>query len=307
MKISLAPIPYFWSKPAYEKFYASVATSAVDCVYLGETVCSKRRSMKFQDWLELAAMLKAAGKQVVLSTMTLIEADSELKYLSKIAKQKDYLIEANDLSAIQVAQQNGNAFAAGCAINIYNNRTIDLLNKSGMTRWCIPVELGRDDLAPMVEHAHSLNIELEYQIFGRMPLAYSARCFTARHHNLAKDECAFKCLEDEQGILVKTQEGDSFAQINGIQTQSAHVSNLIDQWQELQNTGIDILRIVPVAPADTLKVIESLSGLIKGQSDTTDSALDLNDNYEYCNGYWFQREGIKNITPEMLILNSESA
>mgnify|MGYP002639245383 CR=1 FL=1 len=299
MKISLAPVPYFWTKQAYEQFYTSVTHSAVDYVYLGETVCSKRRSMKFQDWLDLAKMLTLAGKQVVLSSMTLIEAESELKYLSKIARQKDYLIEANDLSAIQVAQHSNNAFAAGCAVNIYNNRTLDLFKKSGMTRWCIPVELGREDISPMVDHAKAIGIELEYQVFGRMPLAYSARCFTARHHNLAKDDCEFKCLEDEQGILVKTQEGESFAQINGIQTQSARVSNLFEYWQDLQQSGIDILRIVPVDPEDTLKVIQSLHNLIEQQSDETAEPLDLNHDYEYCNGYWLQQEGIKNISAKI--------
>lgn len=292
MKISLAAVPYFWSKESYQSFYHQVAQSPVDIVYLGETVCSKRRSMKFQDWLDIAELLTQAGKQVVLSTLTLLEAESELKYLSRIAAQKDYPVEANDMAAVQVAHEHGNPFVVGCAINVYNNRSLSLLKGLGMTRWCVPVELGRQDLKPMLTHAHTLGLEVEYQVFGRMPLAYSARCFTARHHRLAKDDCEFKCLDDEQGISVRTQEGQSFAQINGIQTQSAKVSNLLDRWQELQSAGVDILRIVPVNAVDTLSTIHHLHSLLT-QPDQEISNQALSMSYEYCNGYWLQLEGMQ--------------
>lgn len=296
MKISLAAVPYFWSKEAYQSFYQQVADSPVDIVYVGETVCSKRRSMKFQDWLEITERLKQAGKQVVLSTLTLLEAESELKYLTKIAAQKEYLIEANDMAAVQVAHENGNSFVAGSAINVYNNRTLGLLKRSGMVRWCVPVELGQQDLAPMMAHAATLDIEVEYQVFGRMPLAYSARCFTARHHQLAKDDCQFKCLEDEQGILVKTQEDELFTQINGIQTQSAKVSNLIERWQELESAGIAVLRVVPVSAADTLSVIQQLSCMLDHQGPL-DNEMGLSQPYQFCNGYWLQHEGMKYSIP----------
>ena len=292
MKISVAAVPYFWSKDVYQAFYQQLAKLPVDIVYLGETVCSKRRSMKFQDWLAIAELLSDARKEVVLSTMTLIEAESELASLSKIAQQHDYLIEANDNAAIQVAHTNGNRFVVGQAINVYNNRSLTVFNKLGMSRWCIPVELGQDDLAAMIATAKSLAIELEYQLFGRMPLAYSARCFTARHHQLPKDDCQFKCSEDEQGILVKTQEGDSFAQINGVQTQSAKVSNLLDRWQELQAVGIDILRIMPVNAKDTLEVVRQLASAI-AQGDEVVKQDALSTDYEFCNGYWLQMEGMK--------------
>jgi len=298
MKISVAAVPYFWSKEAYQAFYQAIATSPADIVYLGETVCSKRRSMKFQDWLDIAEELKQAGKEVVLSTLTLLEAESELSYLGNIARQKEFLVEANDMAAVQIASENKNEFVAGCAINLYNMRALQKFKQLGMSRWSIPVELGKSDLAPMIVEAKALGIGLEYQVFGRMPLAYSARCFTARHHQLPKDNCQFKCLDDEQGILIETQEGDSFAQINGIQTQSAKVSNLIARWQELQQAGIDILRVVPVSAKDTLEVINYLGAMLNSeQSELNESELSestlVEMPYEYCNGYWLQVEGMK--------------
>jgi len=293
MKISVAAVPYFWSKQTYLTFYKKVALSSVDVVYLGETVCSKRRSMKLQDWLDIAVLLADAGKQVVLSTLTLIEAESELNYLKNIASQKNYLIEANDISAVEIASQNNNNFVTGTAINIYNNHSLKKLIDLGMKRWIVPVELGKDDLSPIISFAKQNFIEVEYQIFGRMPLAYSARCFTARHHQMAKDRCQFICSEDEQGILVNTQEGDSFVQINGIQTQSAKVVNLINHTQSLIDSGIDIARIVPISLNDTLNVIEQLSMILQQPEKLNFLPDRLENQYEYCNGYWWQIEGMK--------------
>ncbi len=294
-KISLAAVPYFWSKESYLSFYHQVASAPVDIVYIGETVCSKRRSMKLADWLAIAELLSANGKQVVLSTLTLLEAESELGYLSKLASQKNYLIEANDVAAIQIASENKNSFVAGSAINIYNNRSLMRLKELGMSRWVVPVELGCDDLLPMIQLAARESVEIEYQVFGRMPLAYSARCFTARHHQLTKDQCQLRCLEDEQGILVNTQEGEGFVQINGIQTQSSKVSNLIHQSLSLLNHGIDIFRIVPVSAVDTIEVIQQISDGFLTLAEPLFEPNKLVGDYQYCNGYWFQIEGMNQV------------
>ena len=291
MKISVAAVPYFWSADTYKEFYQKQEKTSVDIIYLGETVCSKRRSLKIQDWLEIAQQLKDHGKEVVLSTLTLLEAESELSYLKKIVLQSDYQVEANDMSAVQIASEANRSFTVGSAVNVYNTHTLTKLNQLGMNRWVVPVELGKEELRPIASKAIELNIEVEYQSFGRMPLAFSARCFTARHHQLPKDNCQFKCLEDEQGLLIKTQEGDSFAQINGIQTQSSKVVNLLNRSQELASTNIDIMRVVPLNPADTIEAINKLEESISTLSP--DITFENNQNYEYCNGYWLQIEGMK--------------
>ena len=83
-KLSLGPLLYYWSRDDVFKFYESIADTAVDIVYLGETVCSKRRLLRTDAWLQLAGLLQEAGKEVVLSTLTLLEANSELCALRKI-------------------------------------------------------------------------------------------------------------------------------------------------------------------------------------------------------------------------------
>jgi len=96
-------------------------------------------------------------------------------------------------------------------------------------------------------------------------------------------------------MLVETQEGESFAQINGIQTQSAKLSYLLDRWQELEKAGIDILRIMPVSAVDTLEVIEQFAKALQTGGAEIDLS-NLQTDYEYCNGYWLQVEGMKYIT-----------
>ncbi|PIQ83699.1 MAG: U32 family peptidase, partial [Candidatus Omnitrophica bacterium CG11_big_fil_rev_8_21_14_0_20_63_9] len=44
---------------------------------------------------------------------------------------------------------------------------------------------------------------------------------------MQKDDCQFKCLDYEDGLALKTREGQPFLTLNGIQTQSALVHNLI--------------------------------------------------------------------------------
>ena len=74
MRLSLGPILFFWPRQTIEDFYQQHIDSPVDVIYLGETVCAKRRSLKPAEWVELAKELAKSGKQIVLSTLALIEA-----------------------------------------------------------------------------------------------------------------------------------------------------------------------------------------------------------------------------------------
>ena len=101
-KLALGPVLYYWSKNQLLDFYQQMSVAPVDILYLGETVCSKRHALNTGDWLELAARLNAAGKEVVLSTMALLEAESELLTLRRLCENGRFTVEANDMGAVRL-------------------------------------------------------------------------------------------------------------------------------------------------------------------------------------------------------------
>jgi collagenase-like PrtC family protease len=102
MKLSLGPVLFFWSGEKLSEFYQQMSQTSVDIIYMGETVCSKRRSFNFEQWFDLAKTVVSEGKQVVLSTLALIEAESELKTLRRFCDNGEFIIEANDMAAVQL-------------------------------------------------------------------------------------------------------------------------------------------------------------------------------------------------------------
>ena len=68
MKITLGPLQYYWPRNSVFAFYEAMADTAVDEIYLGETVCSRRHELRLSDWLGLALRLRDSGKVVLLST-----------------------------------------------------------------------------------------------------------------------------------------------------------------------------------------------------------------------------------------------
>ena len=293
-KLALGPILYYWDKETLFDFYKQIAETPVDIVYLGETVCSKRRLMRDEDWLEIAAQLKDAGKEVVLSTLTLIEANSELSKLKSICKNEKYTIEANDMAAVNLLSGKQN-FVTGPAINIYNARSLNLLANQGVKRWVFPVELSRETLADILEQRPE-GIETEVFAYGRLPLAFSARCFTARYHNLQKDDCQLRCIDDPDGLLMKTREDDPFLVINGIQTQSAKSCNLITDLEDMKNMGVDILRISPQSKS-TMDIINIFHDCLHGKKSIQEGSEQLESLSPTgtCNGYWHGGAGMESI------------
>jgi len=292
-KLSLGPVQYYWDRETVFDFYKLIEKTKIDIVYLGETVCSKRKLIKRDDWLEIAHKLQASGKDVVLSSMTLIEANSELATLKRLCSNLEFMIEANDIAAVQLL--TGKSFTTGPAINIYNPQTLKVLSKQGLKRWVFPVELSKKSLADMQKEKPK-NIETEVMVYGRLPLAYSARCFTARSHNLPKDDCQYRCIDNPDGLLLSTQENEKFLVLNGIQTQSAKTSNLISEIDQLINLNVDILRINP--PSKHVEKIINIFYKVLNESYCTDDAnkslQKLMPSGGSCNGYWYGDSGMNN-------------
>lgn len=250
MRLSLGPLQYFWPRERTLAFYREAASWPVDVVYLGETVCSKRRELRTRDWLALADELAAAGKQVVLSSLALIEAESELSVLHRQVGHGDFWIEANDLSAVQLCRERGVPFVAGPSLNVYNHRALALLMEDGLRRWVPGVEQGHALIAELLVATGAEGLatpELEVMAWGRPALAWSARCFTARALDLPKDQCAFRCIDYPDGLPLATREGAALLRINGVQVQGEHVLDLAPEMPMLRELGVGLLRIQPQA------------------------------------------------------------
>ena len=213
-----------------------------------------------------------------------------LTTLRRIIDNGRYAVVANDIGAVHA--MDGMPFIAGPHLNIYNTPTLELFATLGATRWVMPLEMGRAGLAKLLQEKPA-RLETEVFAYGRMPLAFSARCFTARHRNLPKDNCEFSCMDHSDGLLLQTREKSDFLVLNGIQTQSAKVCNLVDELAAMQAIGVDTVRISPQAQHNE-RIIALFDQVRHGRMVPTAAMTALQQWMpdQPCNGYWNGEPGM---------------
>ncbi|WP_198780741.1 U32 family peptidase [Shewanella putrefaciens] len=285
MNISLGPLLYCWQKQQVIDFYQQVSTSRIPLVYLGEAVCSRRRELKWGDYLALAQMLKQAGKEVVISTLALIEAPSEYAELKRQVDNGEFIVEANDMAAVYLAQEHKLPFVCGASINNYNRASLDILQRIGMKRFVMPVELSKAWLSQVIQEKPAFEVEVLGH--GYLPLAHSARCFTARHKQLTKDSCETVCRQYSKGLLAQTQEQQPLLRLNGIQTQSAHCLDLRGEMAIMAKMGVDIFRVSP-SSMECITMADALVDTLNAPESLPNFPMSA----EQCNGYWFGEAGV---------------
>ncbi|MCU8662830.1 U32 family peptidase, partial [Klebsiella pneumoniae] len=173
-------------------------------------------------------------------------------------------------------------------LNCYNAVTLRLLRKQGMVRWCMPVELSRDWLANLLTQCEELGIRNQFEVevlsYGHLPLAYSARCFTARSEDRPKDECETCCIKYPTGRSMLSQENQQVFVLNGIQTMSGYVYNLGNELTSMHGL-VDMVRLSPMGN-ETFAMLEAFRANENGAAP-----LDLTSNSD-CNGYWKRLPGL---------------
>ncbi|MBF0609661.1 MAG: U32 family peptidase [Magnetococcales bacterium] len=295
MKLSIGPLLFEWGKKAIRDFYHRMAfETAADVLYIGEVVCSKRNSLSPDDMMELAHDLRSSGKQVVFSTLGLVMDQEEVETTHRIvqlARQEGFSVEANDMAGIAVGE--GGKLVAGPHITTYNPETVDFLAGLGVERVVFPVELSADAMATILKRIKHRNVEGEVFAFGRLPLTFSARCYTARAFHLHKMNCQFKCDAFPDGMEVATQDGESYLTINGLQTMSHRLYNLIGHVERLQSMGISLVRLSPQS-----ENMEKIVAIWKSRLDNQLSGeeamarlVELNKGQPFVDGYFLGKSG----------------
>ncbi|MFQ5534183.1 MAG: U32 family peptidase [Sphingomonadales bacterium] len=289
-KLTLGPVLFNWAAERKRDFYFRIADEApVDVVYVGEAVCSKR-SPFFDPYLpEICDRLERAGKEVIHSTLALIMTEREMGQVRELAGIEQFPVEANDISAAALIK--GRPHVIGPFVNVYNEGTLDYLVSNGAFRVVLPGELPGKTIGALA--ASGENVELEVQVFGRLPLALSSRCYHARFHKLHKDGCQYVCARDDDGLGINTLTGEPFLAINGTQTLSNTVCNLVQELTPLLDHGVRLFRLWPQS-CDMVKVARIFREVLDERRDSQ-AALkqlaELVDLAPFSNGFHHGREG----------------
>ncbi len=296
MQLTLGPVLYYWSRERLDAFYRTVAAAPADRVYLGEAVCSRRHEYRTADWLDAAARLADAGKEAVLSAQVLMESETDLRIVRRLVADGRFRVEANDMGAVNLLAGVA-PFVAGPHLNIYSGETLAFFASLGAERWVPPFEMPGEALASIL--ATQPAVTTEVFAYGRLPLAFSARCFTARHYDLPKDDCRFCCLDHPCGLELATREAEPFLVLNGIQTQSYRVQNLVDAVPRMQALGVAAVRISP-QPDHMDDVIAAFRAACDDvPADAVIDRLAAAMPAPPCNGYWHGKPGLDYVTADM--------
>ena len=243
MDLTVGPNQFFWSGEDWAAFYRELAQAPVARVVLGELVCSKRLPF-YQDRIgDAIDALQGAGKAVALTSLALITLKRERKMSGQLAEM-GVEIELADLTALAYLPE-GAAFSVGPLVNVYNEGTLEWLARKGARRICLPPELSLQSVRLLARRGRELGLDVEVWGFGRLPLAISGRCYHARLHGRAKDNCQFACEEDPDGLRVSTLDGRPFLAMNGVQTLSDSYACASHQVAQLAGAGVTALRLSP--------------------------------------------------------------
>lgn len=294
--LTLGPVLFNWKPEDWRDFYFRIADEApVDTVYIGEVVCYKRAPFFEPHYDAVAERLARAGKTVVFSTLAEVMLKHDRKIVAAICETEDYLVEANDASALW--HLSGRPHHVGPFLNAYNEDTVRFLASKGAANVCLPAEMPGTAVAALCAATSDLDLSIEVQVFGRTPLALSARCYHARAHGRTKDSCQYVCEDDPDGLELRTLTGDTFLSINGIQTLSHDYLNLIGELETLREARVGRFRLSPHT-VDMVAVAALFRQRLDGAIDAADAMAGLDDagiDAPFSNGFFHGKPGYRRI------------
>jgi collagenase-like PrtC family protease len=291
-ELTLGPVLFNWEPERWRDFYFRIADEApVTTVYLGEAICFKRAPL-FDDYFgAVVERLTASGKKVVHSTLSEVMSKQERRLVADVCANAAGMVEANDGSAL--LHLRGRPHHIGPFMNVYNERTMAVLARGGACVICLPSEMPAEAIAALCVDATKLRVTIETQVFGRLSLALSARCYHARAHDRNKDSCQFICNEDPDGMPLRTLDNQPFLAINGIQTMSYDYLNLIGELADLETAGVRRFRLSPHS-CDMVEVAATFRDALDRRIDAREAAVRLGAlkiEAPFSNGFYHGKAG----------------
>jgi collagenase-like PrtC family protease len=296
-KLTLGPIAYHWSAEERGDFYARIADeAAVDEVYLGEVICSKRAPFHEPDLPATIERLERGGKAVILSSLAEVMLKRERKATEDLAAMEAPEVEINNVAGLY--SRGKRPHRIGPFMNAYNEATISWMAAQGATHVCLPTELPAEAIAVAAKAARDMGLGVEVQVFGRASLAVSARCYHARAHGKTRDNCQFVCENDPDGMPLRTTDDRPILRINGIQTQSESYVDLLPETGRLTACGVSHLRLVPQA-VDMVAVADIFRCALNRALDVAEAEVRLRglcEGTRFSNGFYHGQAGYRRIS-----------
>ncbi|WP_186394728.1 U32 family peptidase [Stappia sp. TSB10GB4] len=284
MQLTVGPIQGFWDAGLWSAFYERLAeTPGISRVVLGELVCSKRLPFYQTRLPDAVAQLVAGGKDVALTSLALITPLKRERRMAAELAAMELEVEVNDLTMLAYLPE-GARFSIGPLVNVYNEGTLAVLQRRGAVGVCLPPELS---VASVQRICAATDMPVEVWGWGRLPLAISGRCYHARYHDRAKDQCQFVCAEDPDGLAVDTLDDQQFLAINGLQTLSGQCANMAHHLPSLRQAGVASLRLSPQTTG-FFEVIDLFADLTSGRIDAEEfcaKALPHAPGGAFCDGF----------------------
>ncbi len=297
MELTLGPVLFEWRRDELLKFYEEASNWPVDRVYLGEVVCSKKTGLTPKDIESIAWGLEKAGKKVTLSSLAVVSNEDELAFTRRLAQMSgSFSMEANDMSVLNMINPIEKEIFAGPHITTYNAPSIEFLKSLGIKRVTFPVELPRDSIAFAIKNT---GIFGEVFVHGRVPLAFSWRCYTSRAYNLSKTECRHHCGKYPDGMELKTMDGEPLFAINGTSVLSSKTYTLVEFVEDLSSIGVKAIRVSPQSRC-TGKIIDVFRRRLDGNLSAEEGLRQLaeaNTTPGYCNGWYTGAAGKDYVSP----------
>lgn len=303
MELTIGPVLFNWKREDLLGFYEEVADMPVDRVYIGEVVCVKKEGLTVKDLEDVGKKLERAGKKVIVSTLAVVSNEEELRLVRDIASLP-FPIEANDMSVFNILATHhspltASEIIAGPHITTYNVPSIQFLQGIGVKKVVFPVELSRESIVYNIEHT---GIEGEVFGHGKVPLAFSWRCYTSRAYNLNKTNCQHHCRLHPEGMALRTMEGEHIFTVNGTSILSALTYTLVEFIEDLKEIGVKAIRISP-QHQHTRKVVDVFKKRLDGVTGPSDGLEMLKETNPlgFCNGWYMGKGGRGYVSSEYAV------